>query len=945
MHSFGRRSLSGEPFDMNTLRKTKSISKAKNNKKPDQAQKASAFHSVKERILSQNPAFYFWSALLLFTLPISLAKLYDTDIWWHMQLGRSMLENMGLPNFEKFYFSPVTNDYGDLRFTWLGDIFLYCVHWLGGDFGLQMLRLCIVVLSCYLFKTVAGSRYNGWQLLMLMLFVVGTYQKQLVRNSLFSLIFTSVLFWIWYRLRYEDKEKLLWTIPPLIGVWGCMHGSYLLGFGLTGLLFLGDWIDSLRGLNAGKKKFVLQYSAVIAVSFALISAWNPLTSQFFSIQAIKNYISYDTVIESSKPVAQSWEGNDQACKSAFESPSEDETWRTQFPHPSISAAGVQAQGFVEFLRKIKVALNNTIFKQDNSLLKSADFTSPFDRLDRLYVKTSLLLGVAGLVLLLFFSRPVRFSHVLPFGAIFFFGLGYLRMTGYIPTLATAMIFMAARNSELTLRLGDRPVKVVCAVALIAMYANLASGYKVPVGTELHAFGIGRIPTFSKDTADKVLHDYKDKKALTTIMNGGFLLYNWYPHKKVFLDGFFAPHPYRVFDDYTNLLQGVMDPDELVGKYGIEIAIVEQNKASLNNTFLYAPNWYVRYIDKGNLIHFFEPDYNSPEIPAPAIISDQETLVGLPSVYRKRFAKYLLLIQDSLVKKGRLKDADDFKKQHAELFRRLDHLMAPAEVNYVESAITRYAASYGLVNSKTIAYEMMHFKAAEEGKIEDAEKYGRMVLEKAPDRFPVLFNMAAIYAAHREVEKSMGYLKKLKTAQKLDRAFWVNNRFNLAKLCLNLFYLEKKEGRRVSAYELLREAHAVDDSVISKEKLYEEGIKLVREENEKEHAAVAYEIFKRMAVDFPENGRLYNEMAWHILTHRDRVFEDLETAEKYARKAARLMEKNQDPTLDTAYDTLAETYYQLKEFDKMLEYEKNALKVAPPKRKGLYKHRLDNKDNG
>ena len=945
MHSFGRRGLSGESFGMNAPRKTKSISRAKKNKTPDQARKASAFRSAREWVLAKNPAFYFWSALLLFILPVSLAKLYDTDIWWHMQLGRSMLENMGLPNFEEFYFSPVTNDYGDLRFTWLGDIFLYCVHWLGGDFGLQMLRLCIVVLSCYLFKTVAGSRYNGWQLLMLMLFVLGTYQKQLVRNSLFSLLFTSVLFWIWHRLRYEDKEKLLWTIPPLIGVWGCMHGSYLLGFGLTGLLFLGDWIDSLRGLNAGKKKFVLQYSAVIAVSFALISAWNPLTSQFFSIQAIKNFISYDAGIESSKPVAQAWEGNGQACKSAFESRSEDETGRARFPQPSISVAGVQAEGAVEFFRKIKVALNSTIFKQNNSLLKSADFISPFDRLDRLYVKIGLLLGIAGLVLLLFFSRPVRFSHVLPFAAIFFFGLGYLRMTGYIPTLATAMIFATARNSELTLRLGDRPIKVVCAMALIAMYANLASGYKVPVGTELHAFGIGRIPTFSSDTADKVLKDYKDKNALTTIMNGGFLLYSWYPHKKVFLDGFFAPHPYRVFDDYTNLLRGVMNPDELVKKYGIEMAIVEQNKASLNNTFFNAPNWYVKYIDKGNLIHFFEPDYQSPEIPAPTIISDKETLISLPLVYRKRFAKYLLLIQNSLVKKGRLKDAVEFKKQYAELLKRLDYLMAPAEVNYVESLIAKYAADYGLVNSKIIAYEMMHFKAAEEGNVRDVEKYGRMILEKAPDRFPVLFNMASIYAAHREVEKSRTYLEKLKNAQERDKAFWFNNRFNVAKLCLNLFYLEKKEGRRVSAYEFLREAHAADDSVLSKEKLYEEGIKLVREENERQHAALAYEIFKRMEVDFPKSGRLYNEMAWHILSHRDKVFEDLETAEKYAIKAARLMERHRDPTLDMAYDTLAEAYYQMKEFDKMLEYEKNAMKVAPPKRRGLYKHRLDNKDNG
>ena len=129
------------------------------------------------------------------------------------------------------------------------------------------------------------------------------------------------------------------------------------------------------------------------------------------------------------------------------------------------------------------------------------------------------------------------------------------MTGYIPTLATAMIFMAARNSELTLRLGDRPVKVVCAAALIAMYANLAAGYKVPVGTELHAFGVGRIPTFSKDTADKILHDYKDKKVLTTIMNGGFLLYSWYPHIEGLSGRFFRPTSLSGFRTITAICSG------------------------------------------------------------------------------------------------------------------------------------------------------------------------------------------------------------------------------------------------------------------------------------------------------------------------------------------------------------------------------------------------------
>ena len=103
------------------------------------------------------------------------------------------------------------------------------------------------------------------------------------------------------------------------------------------------------------------------------------------------------------------------------------------------------------------------------------------------------------------------------------------------------------------------------------------------------------------------------------------------------------------------------------------------------------------------------------------------------------------------------------------------------------------------------------------------------------------------------------------------------------------------------------------------------------------------MFKKDPNSKPTN--LLIEIAWHILTNRNKIFDGPETAEKYAIKAARLMERERDPILDTAYDTLAEAYFQLKEYDKMLEYEKSAMRVAPPNRKSLYKHRPRQEDNG
>ena len=127
--------------------------------------------------------------------------------------------------------------------------------------------------------------------------------------------------------------------------------------------------------------------------------------------------------------------------------------------------------------------------------------------------------------------------------------------------------------------------------------------------------------------------------------------------------------------------------------------------------------------------------------------------------------------------------------------------------------------------------------------------------------------------------------------------------------------------------------------MTKDKLFQKGIELVYEQNEFGNTAGAYELLKTMEKDFPDSGRMLNEIAWHILSNQQTVFVDIETAKEYAIRAVSIMKKVDDPWLDLAYDTLAEAYFRLKEFDKMKEYEDKAIKAAPNERKKNYRHRI------
>ena len=78
--------------------------------------------------IEKHKGFVFWVVIILAVLPVSLRKVVDVDIWWHIHFGRVMIETFALPDLSASYFTPVTDNLADFRFTFLGDIFFYIIH-------------------------------------------------------------------------------------------------------------------------------------------------------------------------------------------------------------------------------------------------------------------------------------------------------------------------------------------------------------------------------------------------------------------------------------------------------------------------------------------------------------------------------------------------------------------------------------------------------------------------------------------------------------------------------------------------------------------------------------------------------------------------------------------------------------------------------------------------
>jgi len=881
---------------------------------------------------NKNPGFFFGIILIVFILPISFIRVYDIDIWWHMQCGRSILENWSWPDFSDFYFSPVTQNTDSLRYTWLGDIIFQLIYLVSGDMGLQLLRLAFVIAACFILHLSAGRQYKGWHITLLMLLVVGTYQKQIIRNSIFALLLVPVLFWVWDQLSFKKKENIIWLYPILLGVWSCLHGSYLLGFALVFLIFMGDAIDILRGVGNGTSGRLVKYVAVGVLSFGVISFWNPMTLSYFNVSSVIKAFQIEQLSgRKINPEIKLKTDTDREKEAAY-------------PELAVKPSDfIKIKESSGLLGSLKVWLNNTIFRSAGPI-QSADFMSPFDALYRLYVHAALFSGAIGLFFIVFLIRPFRFSMAIPFAAVLVAGLGYLRLVGYIPIVTTVVIFQASGNNEIRSLFKDKIISQIswslALVFTLLLWVDCGMQFPVKIGTHQHVFGPGRVPVYSEKCPDIVLAEYRDNNVFTTMTTGGYLLYRWYPQKKVFADGFFSPHGAKVMLHLKLMKEKNINPDFLYGEYGIDVALVDHTSGSVLNNFFNSENWYIRYIDTGMVCFVYQPDFES-DIPVPEVLFDSHDLENLPGIFKKLAVNSLHTIPNALYKKGRTKDGIAFESRNDELLNTTRKMVDPEFIAVTKSLRFNGKAVYGKGNSKAQFYEYKHNAAVESNDVLAAVEYGLKVLEESPDRLPVILNLAIAFYKLEQYEKSLTMLEKISALSDGGKnVFFDQNKRNIAKFYWVLSVAAKKDRDYFKSYSLAVRAFQVDSTLISKEKLYQTGIELVTILNEatREHRALV--LLQIMEKEFEDSGRWLNDIAWQIVITGKNSELELARAVAYGLKAVTVLKNEESNLLDLAYDTLAEISLRQGKTKEACRYIQSALLCAPEGREKSYENRVE-----
>ena len=322
-----------------------------------------------------------------------------------------------------------------------------------------------------------------------------------------------------------------------------------------------------------------------------------------------------------------------------------------------------------------------------------------------------------------------------------------------------------------------------------------------------------------------------------------------------------------------------------------------------------------------------------------LITEKE-FFDLPAYFQQRWAIVVNYIPNYLIKKGRLLDAIRFEEQYESFLKITQYYLGQYAffLSETENLKKNYLDAYGRVNSQIIHEDWLYTEAVSEKKMDEAIRHGERVIEKMPDRYPIAMNLSAIYASVGNYEKCEEMLVKAADSKEKAPDLWKKERKKAAQLYKLLSKIKGDRKEIIASYDCLRKAQIADPEIVDSKTLYDSGINMVNSLTKAGENNAAFNLLGEMEHDFPDSGRMKNEIAWHIISHPGNSFYDIDSAITYGLSAQKIMEKEKDEWIDLVYDTLAEAYYQKKDFTTMRAYEDLALQYAPPERKKIYKHR-------
>ncbi|MFV1976324.1 MAG: hypothetical protein ACC651_11300 [Candidatus Scalindua sp.] len=186
-------------------------------------------------------------ALILLLLLHIVRPIVSNDIWWHIALGKHILESGSfIVDHSIFSWTPAAA-YSTYN-AWLGEIFFYFVDKLFGVGGLLAVRFAIFFLLFFLGWSYAVKRDIArhpltWAIILLSLALV--FPSYAIKPGLLTLGFMTIVVWLyfWIRSTGESARFLVYIFPLILLVWVNTHGGFFLVAPFFLLIAIGEVLN------------------------------------------------------------------------------------------------------------------------------------------------------------------------------------------------------------------------------------------------------------------------------------------------------------------------------------------------------------------------------------------------------------------------------------------------------------------------------------------------------------------------------------------------------------------------------------------------------------------------------------------------------------------------------------------------------------------------------
>lgn len=168
-----------------------------------------------------------------------LRKLFDSDVWWHMVVGREVLRQMHIPDHE-FYILPRLGEPGEFH-EWGFGVFYYLIEHYSGYTGMAITNAAIGcgILLCLYFAAYGKAKLEWWQSLPAMALALWVIEPRLNfrPETLLYLLLAAEIFLL---ENYLTQKKLTWLIPLPFFSWLLIQGhpSAIFLIGVLGIYAL-----------------------------------------------------------------------------------------------------------------------------------------------------------------------------------------------------------------------------------------------------------------------------------------------------------------------------------------------------------------------------------------------------------------------------------------------------------------------------------------------------------------------------------------------------------------------------------------------------------------------------------------------------------------------------------------------------------------------------------